>query len=255
MSQFGILDAIAERIPRSFNDLFSWETYTRLKDPITSNVPIIGENPLRFTTNAAWHRKIPEKDKKTRSYQMQEAICDNNLKKVKEIIDSGFSLESKLCRQRGLDSVHLASILDRPLILKYLILRGGNIEGRDKEGNTPLMSAVNNWQFETIQVLVENGASLNALDKYGKNCMEKARDRSLVSIAQYLEFQSQNREGNGEYPGFGVKFKFESFFDDEEKIVEDTMFFGDGTYYPFNSISGSYLVDSVGILDFDCLED
>lgn len=258
MSTFNFLDKITEIVPKSFNDLFSWEKYTELKDPITSNIPIVGENPLRYTTNAVWHRKIPEKEKKTRRYQMQEAICDNDLKKVKAILDSGFDLNTQICDERGIDSIHLSSILDRSLILKYLILRGGNLEFRDKEGNTPLMSAVKNWQFEGIKILVENGADLGALDKYGKDCVQKARDRNLGSIAGYLDGERKKRERGDfdvDYPKFDVKFKFEGFFDEREGICENFIGIRNGSYYPFNSIGGSYLVDSFEVLGVDGLND
>ena len=142
--------------------------------------------------------------------------------------------------------------------MKYLILRGGLLEYRDKDGNTPLLNAVKNWQFEPIKILVEHGAKMNAVDKYGKDAISGAKDRNLQSIVDF--FQSYNKlnmkETNGvsdarkrmKYPQFGIEYKFEKFYSTKKKdpLVAKSIQITEGSYYPFNSVKGSYLIDAIG---------
>lgn len=142
---FGILETIAYYTPETWNEFFTWEFYQKHKDPITYNIPIIGENPMRFTTHAHWHRRIDYKKKRTASYQLMEAICEDDIQAVAQILDNGFDLKTQICHERCYDAVNLASVLNRGQILKYLLLRGGLLEFRDKDLNTPLLNAVKNW--------------------------------------------------------------------------------------------------------------
>jgi hypothetical protein len=89
---------------------------------------------------------------------MMEAICEDDIAKVADLLDAGFDPASKICGERNYDSVSLAAVLNRSQILRYLVLRGGLLEFRDNDGNTPLLNAVKNWQFESIKTLVECGA-------------------------------------------------------------------------------------------------
>ena len=89
---------------------------------------------------------------------MMEAICEDDIAKVADLLDAGFNPTSRICHERNYDAVSLAAVLNRVQILKYLILRGGLLEYRDNDGNTPLLNAVKNWQFESIKTLVEYGA-------------------------------------------------------------------------------------------------
>ena len=100
---------------------------------------------------------------------MMEAICEDEIGKVEELLDNGFNLTTKICHERNYDAMNLAAVLNRVQIIKYLILRGGLLEFRDNEGNTPLLNAVKNWQFESIRTLVDYGARTQVVDKFGKS--------------------------------------------------------------------------------------
>ena len=168
---FGLFENFTYYRPYNLNELFTWEYYQRFKDPVTYNVPFIGENPMRFTTHMHWHRRMNYNKKRTAAYQLMEAICENDINSVAQILDNGFDLSKKLCHERNYDATNLASVLNRGQILKYLIMRGGLLEDRDRDGNTPLLNAVKNWQFESIKILVEHGASVKVVDKFGKDAI------------------------------------------------------------------------------------
>lgn len=251
---FGVVETITYYMPETWNDLFSWDFYQKFKDPVTYNLPIIGENPARFTTHAHWHRRIDYNRKRTAAYQMMEAICEDDINMVAQILDNDFDLAKKLCKERNYDAVNLASVLNRGQILKYLLLRGGLLEDRDQDGNTPLLNAVKNWQFESIKILVENGAKLNAVDKYGKDAVQGAKDRNLQSIVDFFSSLNKMEEKSTprkrmKYPAFGIDLQFERMFNVQQKdpLVSKAVMLTEGSYYPFNSLKGSYLLDAIGI--------
>lgn len=155
---------------------------------------------------------------------MMEAICEDNIAKVADLLDAGFDPVSKICLERNYDSVNLAAVLNRSQILRYIVLRGGLLEFRDNDGNTPLLNAVKNWQFESIKTLVECGARTQVVDKYGKGPIEGAKERNLESIAQYFEslpkvpaLREMSASNRIKLPAFGVKLDFEQMYDHERK--------------------------------------
>ena len=97
---FGLMENIAYYLPETFNDLFTWEFYSKFRDPVTYNIPVIGENPARFTTHGHWHRKIDYRKPRTAQYQMMEAICNDDINSIKQLLDNGFDLSSKICPER-----------------------------------------------------------------------------------------------------------------------------------------------------------
>lgn len=190
-----------------------------------------------------------------------EAICEDDIGKVEELLDSGFNLTTKICHERNYDAMNLAAVLNRVQIIKYLILRGGLLEFRDNEGNTPLLNAVKNWQFESIKTLVDYGAKTEIVDKFGKSPAQGARERNLESISQFFEtLDSQNHlkvgtaSGTIKLPPFGVKLDFEQMYDHERKnpLLSKSVALSEGSYYPFNSLKGSYLLDAISFQKIDC---
>ena len=92
------------------------------------------------------------------------------------------------------------------------------------------------------------------MDKYGKDAIAGAHDRNLKSIVDF--FQSLNSVEGGKdprkrmsYPAFGVDFKFEALFDGRKRdpMMSKAVKLTEGSYYPFNSLKGSYLLDAIGI--------
>ena len=150
--------------PSLINNIVPFSFWEKYRDKDSGDIPIIGENPLRYHASKNWSAPMSYKYDHTYRYVLMEAICNDRVEEVKKVLDLDFDPKRIVCPERGLDAVNLASMLHRPHILKYLLLRGGSLEGRDKEGNTPLMNAVRNWQFENLKILVEGGSDIEAVD-------------------------------------------------------------------------------------------
>ena len=59
-------------------------------------------------------------------------------------------------------------------ILRALIRAGGEVEGRDAKGRTPLMRAANEANAKALDLLLRSGARPDAVDRAGKTPLEYA---------------------------------------------------------------------------------
>ena len=66
--------------------------------------------------------------------------------------------------------------------VKLLIENGADIDAKDKDGYTVLMYASNNGNLEIIKYLVENGADINIKDKNGDTALNYARTEGIKEV-------------------------------------------------------------------------
>ena len=91
-------------------------------------------------------------------------------------------------RQAKLTLVQLASSYGRPNVLNILAARGANINERNEIGETPLHLATKNNRLESVKMLVNLGADLNAqIDKVGHtplhySCMYGLTEASMILL-------------------------------------------------------------------------
>jgi len=229
-------------LPLSFNDYFSWETYEKLpKSGHGTDIFFFGGNPVRHKFYAAWHIKPSSVYPHTKRYRLLKAICEKDINEVKLVLDEGFDLSSDVDHKYNYKALGLASSLNRVGIIEYLLLRGADINAKDSQGNTPLMHAVVNFQYDAIRFLLDNGADLHAKDKYGFTAADKARFRGLASIAKHLDSQ-KNVVKTKSFPNFTVNFDFESWFEDPVAAIYKQKKYYDPKpkVYPFNNLEGVY---------------
>ena len=236
-------------LPPSFNDFFSWETYEKLpKSGHGTDIFFFGGNPVRHKFYAAWHIKPQSVFPHTKRYRLLKAICERDINEVKAVMDEGFDLNSEIDYKYNYKTLGLAASLNRTGIIEYLLLRGADVNIQDLQGNTPLMHAVINFQYDTIKFLIDNGADLNLRDKYGFTAADKARFRGLTSIANFLDSQ-KNIARPKTFPNFTVNFDFESFFEDPTADIYKKKKYYDPKpkVYPFNNLDGVYAVKFTNI--------
>lgn len=88
---------------------------------------------------------------------MRRAISDVNLK---DFLSTKLSSDSQ----------------NRHEFVKFLIENGADVNSKDKNGNTALISASSNRDLEIAKLLIENRADLNAKNKHGKTALMVALD-------------------------------------------------------------------------------
>lgn len=241
-------------LPRSFNDWFSWSLYEKLpKSGNGTDIFLFGGNPLRHKFYCAWHLTPQSVYAHTRRYRLVKAICEKDINELKTVLDEGYDPNTPEIEEKyRYTALGLAASLNRVGIIEYLLLRGGNIDAKDPNGNTPLMHAVVNWQFDSIKFLVERGANINITDKYGFSAIQKARFRGLSSIAKYLEQQSKMPKKK-EFPPFKIEFGFEEYLKDVTADIYKSRKYYDAKpkVYPFNNFEGTYSVSFVNYKKFE----
>lgn len=252
------MEGVNNLFPNSINDVFSWSLFEKLSI-CRPYIPIIGCSPYNPKLYTAWHVKPESVYPHTSKYRLLRAIVDNDINEVKKVLDKGlFGVDQVLEEKYGTTPLTLASWFNRAAIMKYLILRGAEIDFFDKKGNTALMLAVKNVNYLAIGLLIENGADIKIKDKFGMDVIEKSKIRGFESLRNYLERKTKERDeiikksiANGrkkhwDLPKFDVKFSFEEKDEIYEKLVKDKKFFrSKPMVYPFNDLNGAYFVSFV----------
>lgn len=95
-------------------------------------------------------------------------IIMNNIKEVENLLGNGHDINEE--NDEGLTPLSEAVILNNYDIAKYLIENGADIKGTDKF--MPLMISAEKENAKIMQLLLENGANPNQLDKNGFNALQ-----------------------------------------------------------------------------------
>jgi len=72
-----------------------------------------------------------------------------------------------------------------------------DIEAKDENGYTPLITAIRGSTIETVKFLMSRGANKNATDNDGNDAIWHAKDCNLEEIAKYLESVEVGAAGGG----------------------------------------------------------
>jgi len=92
------------------------------------------------------------------SYVM--AILDNDVERLRKAINSGKPAD--LTDEEGNTLLHLAARTGKESIVDYLVKKGLKIDQANEDKKTALWLAIENEHFQTAELLLENGASIEA---------------------------------------------------------------------------------------------
>lgn len=81
---------------------------------------------------------------------------------LKKLLSTGISSD---CFSRGLTPLNAASIAGRLDTVNMLLDRGASIDLRDQEQDTPLKNAAREGHLDVVNILIEHGANVNAHGK------------------------------------------------------------------------------------------
>ncbi|KAM3131407.1 hypothetical protein pb186bvf_016479 [Paramecium bursaria] len=223
--------------PDFVNRFFKWEMP---KFWPTSNDGIKLWNPLTSPVNrlqyAAWHQKPDTVHDHTVQYRLLKAICDNDLIEAELALNKQPELLNQTFTD-GFTPLSLSSSLNRTGFIE-----GADIDVIDKQGRTPLIQAIINWQIDSIKILTERGAQIKKAGAYGYDALQLAQMKGYEQIAKFLEFQlGKNIKPN--YPEFQITFDFER----KLNLYKQTLQQPEGVKvhpmpHPFNDFEGQYKI-------------
>jgi uncharacterized protein len=94
----------------------------------------------------------------------------------------------KAYSQDGWTPLHLACFFNQPAIAEALILRGADVEARSRNAmkNAPLHAAAAGRSRESVRILIEHGADVNAKQEAGWTALHAASQNGDVEMVRLL---------------------------------------------------------------------
>jgi len=114
------------------------------------------------------------------------AVAAQNSEKIREIVQNGGNVN-----ERGLmghSPLIMAVGVNNPDIAKFLLLSGASPDKKDDLGWTALHHAIkaDSAKLNMIEILVQNGANINATDKHQRTPLHRAAQFGHVSAVKLL---------------------------------------------------------------------
>lgn len=228
----------------SLTDLGSWDFYEKYRMADRPKYPG-NHNPHWQAQSFAWHMDPRSVFPHTRRHRMMLAICEDDVREVKRVLDEGYNInETVVDLEKGYSAMSLSAELNRTTILDYLILRGGNVNKKDSADDYPISYAVRNWHFDSIKQLVNRGADASVTNKFGKSLDELAHAKKQFAISEYIkECKVKQKEQKAELPKFTTKLKIDELInEDNNKMVNSRRIFSGPQFYPFNNLIDTFHV-------------
>ncbi|XP_031564740.1 transient receptor potential cation channel subfamily A member 1-like [Actinia tenebrosa] len=123
-------------------------------------------------------------------------ILDNLMKAVAFILDPPPDQDGRL-------PIHKAAQANHHLVISYLLKQDmDQIDATDHEGRTPIMLAADNCCYESVQVLLENGANVDVRDALNKTVLHYAIGSAevlkeiLKDVKSNSLIRAKDNEGN-----------------------------------------------------------
>jgi ankyrin repeat protein len=117
------------------------------------------------------------------------AVEAGNIEAVKQQIAAGADINEKSdggARQPGWTPLHIAAIFDRKEITELLIAEGADVNAKNKRGTTPLNQAAALGHTNVAALLIAARADVNAKNKWGSTALNQAVERGRKETAELL---------------------------------------------------------------------
>jgi len=120
-------------------------------------------------------------------YQFLEAVKKADGNKVNEILGKpGSSIVNTKDRDSGQSALHIVTEREDPTYMRFLLQKGANPNITDKNGNSPLMSAVGKGFGEGVDIMIRYGGSVNLANSSGETPLIRAVQIHNVDIIRKL---------------------------------------------------------------------
>ena len=144
---------------------------------------IIQPNLINKKPATETKRKISPERQEDLDYRLFKAVTaggvpeTDKLAEINRLLNAGANIETVKIHEPGFNGtpafIYLAS-LGQAKICALLLLRGADVNMKNKDGDTALKQAAYGGCTETCKLLLENGADVNAKNNYGETALAHA---------------------------------------------------------------------------------
>lgn len=230
-------------IPPTFPSILPWSVFDRLR--IGYTIPIIGTHPFRTHYNVTWHMKPETQTPHSKKYRLKRAICEGDIKEVSKILPR-IDIDKPIDLNNHITPLMLAAKFNQIHIIKYLILKGANIEVKDPTGSTALMYAINNMSFEALRILIKNGSNMETEDIYGISPYKKTQLKNFYFMQMFLT-EAKGKYSKPDFPRFQLNLEINQVLNASINAIIGLQGFKykDPIPYPFNNLKETYLLSLI----------
>jgi len=120
------------------------------------------------------------------SYSLMCAVCEGNVERVRELIDS-FGLSYSQTWSEGYVLLCDAVVNKHTEVAKLLLTYGSKVKSRNiRPTDTPLHYTAINGDIEIVEMLLNRGANVNAANQCGITLLHSAVKRKKMEIIELL---------------------------------------------------------------------
>lgn len=115
---------------------------------------------------------------KNKNKELKKAVFEDNLQKVKEMLNKGIDINIAL---------YWAACGGDADIVKLLLNKGANPNAKDKDGCTALMFAAEWGHIDIVKLLLDKGAAPNVKNNDGETALDWATRNDYPDIVKLLK--------------------------------------------------------------------
>ena len=120
---------------------------------------------------------------------LHQAAADGNLEQVQHLLDADADVNATAARWAYDDStpLHVAAFYGHKAIVNLLLDKGANVDAVNKYGRTPLHFAALNGRIDVVNLLIDRGAKVNPADNNSLTPLNLAKKERHKAVATLLK--------------------------------------------------------------------
>lgn len=133
-------------------------------------------------------------------FPIVQAAADDDIETVRQLIYQGADVNAKESNASGSTALHFAVENGNYELVELLLNSGAKVNIRNEEKRTPLLMLEFDTSADLIRLLLNHGAKISATDEEGNNALHRAAENDDPQVIELLlregiKINSRNKEG------------------------------------------------------------